>query len=291
MRKKLLLAIIVLLSVNLLHAEIKFESLTLEKAKAKAEKQGKFLFIDVYASWCGPCKYLEQNIFSDEELGEFFNKHFICLRVDGEQPEGVELMTEFALDAYPTMIFMDGNGKMLRKRVGVLSVDELTQLGKDMASPESSAYFQVVKKFEAGARDRKFMQEYIRVMADEEMDLDEVLEQYAEKHKDLDLMNEAEFIVFTSKVHDMGNPLMVTYLKQVEKYDEKYGNYTEKMAAVLDHYLAKAVAAKDLGVVTKVVPELHAAWEKTSEDEIYSESELTDLVEEVYRKLMDQENG
>ena len=44
-------------------------------AKAKAEK--KLIFVDAYATWCGPCKKLQKEVFPDAAVGSFFNKNFI----------------------------------------------------------------------------------------------------------------------------------------------------------------------------------------------------------------------
>ena len=46
---------------------IEFQSLSLKQALDKANKENKHVFIDVYATWCGPCKYLVKEIFPDPD--------------------------------------------------------------------------------------------------------------------------------------------------------------------------------------------------------------------------------
>lgn len=41
-------------------------------ALAKAKAENKLLFVDIYASWCGPCKRLKATTFRDPEVGAYF---------------------------------------------------------------------------------------------------------------------------------------------------------------------------------------------------------------------------
>jgi thioredoxin 1 len=75
--------------------------------------------LDSYTSWCGPCKYLKASIFPDKNLGKFMNQKFISVAVDMEVGEGIELSEKYPLDAYPTLFFMDANGKVKKTYVGV----------------------------------------------------------------------------------------------------------------------------------------------------------------------------
>ena len=74
---------------------IKFEKLTIKQGLEKAKKENKKFFIDVYATWCGPCKYLDKSVFTDQDLGDFMNENFVCLKLDGELADGESLMIEF----------------------------------------------------------------------------------------------------------------------------------------------------------------------------------------------------
>ena len=100
--------------------------------KAKAEK--KIIFLDAYASWCGPCKMLQKNVFTKKAVGEFYNSKFINVKMDMEKGEGPALAEVYPLEAYPTLMYIDGNGRLLKKFIGAPGADDLISLGKSVNS-------------------------------------------------------------------------------------------------------------------------------------------------------------
>ena len=58
---------------------------------AKAKAENKVIFMDAYATWCGPCKMMDKNVFAEASVGEFYNEHFVNAQIDMEAGEGIEL--------------------------------------------------------------------------------------------------------------------------------------------------------------------------------------------------------
>lgn len=102
---------------------IQFEDLSFEVALAKAKKERKKLFMDCYTVWCGPCKMMNEQVFTVKQTGDYFKKHFIALKVDMEKGEGPELLKRFKVEAFPTMFVFDGDGKVLLKLRGARNTE------------------------------------------------------------------------------------------------------------------------------------------------------------------------
>lgn len=100
------------------------------EALAKAKAENKLLFVDIYASWCGPCKRLKATTFRDPEVGAFFKQHFIAFAVDGEKGEGPVLAKQFGLRAYPSLYWVQPDGSIAASQVGFVNASELLQLSK-----------------------------------------------------------------------------------------------------------------------------------------------------------------
>jgi thioredoxin 1 len=123
MKKTLLFSVMMLLFSTLTFAQngkdgIQFFQGSFKEALAKAKAEKKMIFMDAYTTWCGPCRMLKHNVFPDKALGEYFNKKFVSVAVDWESAQGVELSRAYSLQAYPTMFFIDANGKTITTNVG-----------------------------------------------------------------------------------------------------------------------------------------------------------------------------
>jgi len=109
---------------------IQFVDLPWAKVLEKAKKEKKIIFFDAYASWCGPCKAMQKNVFTQNEVGAFFNANFINVKKDMEIGEGPQLASRYPIEGYPTLFFIDGNGKVVTSHLGGLDASGLVQFAK-----------------------------------------------------------------------------------------------------------------------------------------------------------------
>lgn len=109
---------------------IQFAESNWSKALEEAKKQHKPVFVDAYASWCGPCKLLKKKTFPDKAAGDFFNANFINIAIDMEKGDGPALSEKFNISAYPTLIITDENGNSLTYVQGYISASDLIEFGK-----------------------------------------------------------------------------------------------------------------------------------------------------------------
>lgn len=102
----------------------------LSTALAQAEKQGKLLFVDCYSTWCGPCMHLSKNVFPLKEVGDFYNRNFVCAKFDMDKFASVEIAQKYGVRGFPTLLFLNGKGEMVHKSVGAGDANMMIELGK-----------------------------------------------------------------------------------------------------------------------------------------------------------------
>lgn len=122
MRKIKFIYLVLILFFPILQAtaQIHFFEGNLEEAQQRAQQEKKILFIDFYTTWCGPCKLMAQNVFSRPEIGEYFNQHYISCQLDAEKTDKT-LLKKYDVQGFPCMVFMDANGKELKKITGAVA--------------------------------------------------------------------------------------------------------------------------------------------------------------------------
>lgn len=111
---------------------IQFHKGSFEEVLKEAKKENKIIFIDVYATWCGPCKMLKATTFSDNKVGDFFNEKFINIAIDGETPEGKIIAKKYKVRGYPTMIFINEEERIIAKTSGYHNAKQLISLGNEV---------------------------------------------------------------------------------------------------------------------------------------------------------------
>lgn len=101
-----------------------------DKALKQAKTEKKLVFLDIYATWCGPCKLLKKNTFTDEKAAAFFNKNFVNVSIDGEKGVGPQLAQKFSIQAYPSLIVADAEGNPVLYTMGYIDANTLIQFAE-----------------------------------------------------------------------------------------------------------------------------------------------------------------
>lgn len=125
----IVLLLLVLIAPLTMKAQVEFiEVETLEQMQAAQKKASDgmlMLFVDVYATWCGPCKMMDSEVYTDPAVTDYMNTHYLSVRMDGESDFGRIYASEQALEGYPSMFIFSDDGERVSKIVGYTAAEEL----------------------------------------------------------------------------------------------------------------------------------------------------------------------
>lgn len=115
--------------VNTRH--INFDSGNWKSVLAKAKKEGKMIFVDAYTTWCRPCIQMAKDIFTLDNVADYYNKNFVNVSMDMEKGDGPQLVKKYEIHAYPDFLFINGDGELIHRGGGYQEAKEFIQLGND----------------------------------------------------------------------------------------------------------------------------------------------------------------
>lgn len=164
MKYGLLLSFLILTLGPALAQGIEFFPGSWEEAIAKAKAEDKLIFVDAYASWCGPCKRMSANVFPNDRVGEFYNKNFVSLKWDMEKDDyGIKFRQKYPVSAFPTLYYIDFTGEVVQNIRGAHQVDQFIELGRTALKKvdRSDLY---AADYEKGDRNPELIYNYVKAL-------------------------------------------------------------------------------------------------------------------------------
>ncbi|MES2650770.1 MAG: thioredoxin family protein [Bacteroidota bacterium] len=96
----------------------------------KAKILKKPIFVDIYTTWCGPCKKMDQEVFANKDVGSFYNLNFLNVKIDAEKGWGKQFIKENQVNSYPTYIYFDEKGNTLSRSLGYMPKEIFVKQGQ-----------------------------------------------------------------------------------------------------------------------------------------------------------------
>lgn len=199
--------IIFLLSVSIStysQEGIAFEKGTFEEILAKAKAEKKLVFLDAFAVWCGPCKLMEKNVFTLPAVSSFYNKNFINARIDMEKGEGIGIASKYGVRSYPSFLFLNGDGEVVKRSFGYMPEENFLALGKEVSDPKL-ATLSNKELFQQGESSPEFLLNMMQLYSQSDFPLaQKASERYFETKKNQELTKEeiGMLLYFTKSTSD-----------------------------------------------------------------------------------------
>ncbi|MDC8099102.1 thioredoxin fold domain-containing protein [Chryseobacterium rhizosphaerae] len=218
--KKIISGISIFCSIIISAQEsIQFQELPFKDIIAKAKKEKKLVFLDAYASWCGPCKMMEKNVFTQKSVGDYFNASFINARFDMEKGEGREIAAKYGVRSYPTYLFLNGEGELVSQNSGYMEAGMFVTMAQDINSPGNKKG-SLKERFANGEKDPEFLINVMKLNSSSDFDFaKKASERYFENKKKTEELSKEEI------------GLLLYFVKSTE--DRNYSVFTSRKAEII----------------------------------------------------------
>jgi len=154
------------------------QNITWGEIQDKAKQEQKYIFVDAFATWCGPCKAMDKNVYTNENVGRVLNDKFISVKVqmdstdkDDEEArrwyaDARTLTAEYKVGAFPTFLFFSPDGRLIHKSEGYRDTTAFIELAKFASDPERLKFYGDLDAYKTGKRDYSVMPGLVKTMTE-----------------------------------------------------------------------------------------------------------------------------
>ncbi len=250
-----LLILVFLTGFNVQAQGIEFFHGSFEEALEKAKEEDKIIFVDAYTTWCGPCKRMSKTVFTQKEVGEFYNENFVNLKIDMEKPDGRKFQVKYPVSAYPTLYFIDANGKTAMKVKGARQAKDFIDLGRSaLGKIDNSGEY--AELYEGGDRSPELMYNYVKALNKAGKPSTKIANEYISSQSDLTTPENLKFILEAT---------------------------TEADSRIFDLLIEHRGKIESIVSATNVEKKIHSACKKTAQKAV--EFEMEDLLVDASSKM------
>jgi thiol-disulfide isomerase/thioredoxin len=262
---------------NAFGQELKFKVLKSaedwQTAKEEAKSSGKDIFLDIYATWCGPCKMMDANVYTVASVTDYFTSNYINLKVDGETEFGRVLAAKYRLTAYPSMYFINSGEELIYQVIGYRDPEALVEAGKQVRV-SGKRYQELNLIYKTAALSEAEMEEYIGLLT--QFGQKELLAQLAgEQIRSFtlaDVLNPSNKFILIAAGGDLTSFAVNTALQNASIIDSTWGSkdFNQYLSDVFDRTMQKAVELQDSVLMERIAEELVPVYMMGNPDRIPS---------------------
>ena len=98
---------------------------TYQQALTKAKGENKKILLYFTAKWCGPCLYMEKNVFNNDSINRVVEPGFVALKLNYDAWATKPLVDKYTVGGLPTFIILDAQEVVEKRTIGLLGVHQL----------------------------------------------------------------------------------------------------------------------------------------------------------------------
>jgi thiol-disulfide isomerase/thioredoxin len=220
---KKFLFLFLILSVNPSFAQV--QTLFLDKNYDAVIKQSKLqkkpIVVMFYATWCEHCKKMKNEVFIDNDVINYYNSNFICMAIDSESKEGIDLKTrlqnKFRIKFYPTFSFLDSDENLLNSVSSELKKDGFINEGKISLTPETQ-FITLKNNFYSDINNPDNCLKYILALRKAGLDATKVAESYLNTKSEQELFSEVNWRIIANGI----NNIEATEITLINQHKEEF---------------------------------------------------------------------
>lgn len=110
-------------------------------AKSKAGEEGKLFFVDFYATWCAPCKWMEESTFKDKEVMSLLSQNYVAMKVDIDDLDGYSIKQKYQVHILPTILIFNSKGELVERIEETVASRKMAEVLKHHNRDENKVKF------------------------------------------------------------------------------------------------------------------------------------------------------
>jgi len=243
---------------------ITFTTESWEDILAMAAETDKGIFLDAYASWCGPCKHMVKNVFTQYEVGKYYNDNFINVKLDMEKDDdGKRLAQKYNVKVYPTYLYFDSAGELIHMAVGAKKPGEFISDGAT-ANDSDKNLKGLMDKYQDGDADKETLLALASSLAKANLGYEEVMEDYMSTLKSAKVLEKSDLDFVYNFTDNIDSDAFKLLMDNRSQFNESIG--TEKVDRKVQTIAMKSIQRAALNKDKTQLKKITSLLEKSDPD-------------------------
>lgn len=224
-----------------------------EQIKQKAKEENKYIFVDCYATWCNPCKWMDENVYKNDSLVKFVEKKFISVKIqmDSTSVDNINIRNWYAtaslisshyqVNSFPTYLFLSPNGEIVHRDKGKKELKDFFIVLNNALNPLQQ-FYTLSKRYESGDLDDNLIKYLIQTATSigEKEFAGKVANQYLNSLKTSELFTKENIGLmhdFTKRTADRGFRIFLDSAEFINKAEPKFSErYIRSIVKVIIYH-------------------------------------------------------